>query len=696
MKPQEKWNNITEKITEISKEVMGIKEKNQKTKDDKIGKMSEESQKIRRIIDSCKTQEEKEKWKKERQKIKSEIQKELSTKQRNEIEAKLTHMEQIKNDANKYYQAIRELKRNKKKTELVVENDEGEIVGSHTEQAEAIAQHFERMLAPKDKIPDEFHYPPTEMSTPFTEKEIEKAAKSMKNGKSCGIDNIHAEQIKYAPQYVHTEIAEIFNETAKTGEYPKELKTGILTPLPKPNKKKGPRENLRPIMLLSVLRKILTICLIHRAWKRLSTRISKDQAAYQNERSTTEQVFAIKLLAEKAITSNDYSMYILMLDMSKAFDTVDRKRLFKSLEEILLPEELHLLHILINDVFIHVRVGNELSVAFISLIGIIQGDCLSAILFIFYLAQALKPKERSDHTYAIKVFNQINWKSSIKEDKMFSISPKYADDITWASNDTKVIEMVKETVPPMLREAHLKVNESKTEEYAIPLPKRNQILQEHSYTKHPDTNGWKKCKLLGSFIDTETDINHRKAKIINNMKNSKEIYKSKHLSISTKIRYFNCFETSIFLYNCSIWTITPTLAKSIDSFHRRLLRKAIGFQYPKKISNEDLYNLTNEIPWSETIEIRRMKLLGHVCRLHEEAPAKQALKETLKPQKNKIGRPKQTWLKLVKIDLEKRNIIPKDHFENILTIAENREEWRKISQSCSLHEGRQAAGEVHL
>ena len=133
LKPQEKWNNITEKITEISKEVMGIKEKNQKTKDDKIGKMSEESQKIRRIIDSCKTQEEKEKWKKERQKIKSEIQKELSTKQRNEIEAKLTHMEQIKNDANKYYQAIRELKRNKKKTELVVENDEGEIVGSHTE-----------------------------------------------------------------------------------------------------------------------------------------------------------------------------------------------------------------------------------------------------------------------------------------------------------------------------------------------------------------------------------------------------------------------------------------------------------------------------------------------------------------------------------------------------------------------------------
>ena len=162
---------------------------------------------------------------------------------------------------------------------------------------------------------------------------------------------------------------------------------------------------------------------------------------------------------------------------------------------------------------------------------------------------------------------------------------------------------------------------SKTEEYAAPVPQRNQILKEHSYTKHPLENKWKKCKLLGSYNDTETDIKHRKAIVINNMKNSKAIYSSKHLSIHTKVRYFNCFETSIFLYNCALWTLTPSQVKTIDSFHRRILRKAIGFQYPKKISNQDLYKLTNQTPWSEILEHRRMKLLGHICRLADDTPA---------------------------------------------------------------------------
>ena len=145
-------------------------------------------------------------------------------------------------------------------------------------------------------------------------------------------------------QPVHENIAHILNTTAKDGNPPDELKIGILTPLPKPGKKKGPPENLRPIILLSVLRKLLTICLMRRTWDRLKTRIPLDQAAYQEGRSTTEQVFSMKLLAEKAITSSDYKIYILLLDMSKAFDTVNRNQLFETLEEILLPDELHLLH----------------------------------------------------------------------------------------------------------------------------------------------------------------------------------------------------------------------------------------------------------------------------------------------------------------------------------------------------------------
>ena len=106
---------------------------------------------------------------------------------------------------------------------------------------------------------------------------------------------------------------------ADTGQHPSEIKIGVLIPLPKPGKRKGPVENLRPIILLSVLRKILAICLIGRIGDKIDAHIPNSQAAYRGGRSTTEQVFTIRIMAEKAITSSNYSAMLLMMDMSKAF-----------------------------------------------------------------------------------------------------------------------------------------------------------------------------------------------------------------------------------------------------------------------------------------------------------------------------------------------------------------------------------------
>ena len=68
----------------------------------------------------------------------------------------------------------------------------------------------------------------------------------------------------------------------------------------------GPPANLRPIILLSVIRKILAICMIRRTSRKLSNKIPITQAAYRVGRSTTDNVFNFKVLAEKAITSKYY------------------------------------------------------------------------------------------------------------------------------------------------------------------------------------------------------------------------------------------------------------------------------------------------------------------------------------------------------------------------------------------------------
>ena len=94
-------------------------------------------------------------------------------------------------------------------------------------------------------------------------------------------------------------------------------------------------------------------------------------------------MFAFKSLAEKAVTSSNYKIIIEMLDMSKAFDTVERGKLFEILKKIFDEDELHLMKVLSQDVQLQVRIGNQTGKAIKTNIGVPQGDCLSPVLFNF-------------------------------------------------------------------------------------------------------------------------------------------------------------------------------------------------------------------------------------------------------------------------------------------------------------------------
>ena len=64
-----------------------------------------------------------------------------------------------------------------------------------------------------------------------------------------------------------------------------------------------------------------------------------------------------------------------MLCMSKAFDTVSRSKLMSILESILSDCELHMMHVLINDVILNVRLGDKTGSNINTSVGICQGDC---------------------------------------------------------------------------------------------------------------------------------------------------------------------------------------------------------------------------------------------------------------------------------------------------------------------------------
>ena len=321
----------------------------------------------------------------------------------------IENIERSNQDSRDMYEAVRILQRLKPKANLIIKNEEGKIPSSTKGTIKIITKHFNNELNNENAktIPST---KPTKMKQLFTEKEIRKAVNKMKNGKSAGCDNVYPEMLKNSPEIITEKIAEILNECAETGKHPKELITGLLIPLQKPGKEKGPPANLRPIVLLSILRKILAICLIERTYTRLRNSIPSSQAAYSKGRSTTELVFTVKTIVEKAIISTDLEANILMLDMSKAFDTIQRGTLIEDLSKILNSDEIHLVTILLREVKLIVQLNNTQGEPFTTNMGSPQGDCASALFFIYYLAESIKdenegnkiipPTQLLDHDYA--------------------------------------------------------------------------------------------------------------------------------------------------------------------------------------------------------------------------------------------------------------------------------------------------------
>ena len=659
---QQKWTNIVEVTKKAALNTLGIKPKHRFTTIPDIKELSEKQKHIKLIIDTTKNETKIKSLKTERNRIMTKIHQLLKQHDRNKIEQQLKEIECIKDNPSRMFQAIKQMQRLKPKIPLLINTNEGGLTANESDQSTIIAKHFKNQFY-KGKNTNNNHIQPTPMINPFTKEEISNAIYKLKNNKSAGKDGVKAEMLKNSPDIIFEEITKIFNEIAQTGTYPKELVQGTITALQKPGKPKGPVENLRPITLLSMLRKILAICMKKRIIEKLDRHIPPSQAAYRTGRSTTEHVFAIKILAQKAITSKDYPIFLLMLDMSKAFDTVNRDILINELNNTLNRDELNIIKIMLNTE-LEVRCGNYTSSFFKTDTGVPQGDGLSANQFTYYLAKTLSSIPHNDHEY---IEQQPQAPKHITSDHCYSkstsnlinINQEYADDISIISSNPNIIAYNEMTLPTKLSLRNLTINDTKTEKYEI---KRN------------GKEDWKKCKFLGSLLDTEEDIKRRKGLAIAAINTMKEIFYGK-LDLKIKVRSFNCYISSIFLYNSELWTITPTIEAAIDAFHRRLIRTScLNIKWPKIINNENVYNMTKLKPWSASIIKRQLSWFGHLIRLPDDCPAKISLyyaqQTTLKPR----GRQKTTWMSMMKKRFDKLNIT----WDQACILAQDRVEWNKL------------------
>ena len=83
---------------------------------------------------------------------------------------------------------------------------------------------------------------------------------------------------------------------------------------------KRTNSNLRPMILLSMLRKILTVCIMDRVGSTLDHETPIIQAVYRKKMSITEQVVAGKMAIEQTTNARNETLHLVLLNMTKAFE----------------------------------------------------------------------------------------------------------------------------------------------------------------------------------------------------------------------------------------------------------------------------------------------------------------------------------------------------------------------------------------
>ena len=167
-------------------------------------------------------------------------------------------------------------------------------------------------------------------------------------------------------------------------EFGEDLEVGVtkLVVLPKPGKPADPVKNLRPITLLPLLRKVLPFIIQKRTRSAFEFYFSPAQSGFRQGRSCCDIIWAHRWLIAK-IHRFKIIIHILGLDMSRAFDTIDRAKLLEILNSVadIHDDDIRLIRVLLADTVIHVHFNGISTKPFTSNIGSPQGDGLSPVLF---------------------------------------------------------------------------------------------------------------------------------------------------------------------------------------------------------------------------------------------------------------------------------------------------------------------------
>ena len=353
-------------------------------------------------------------------------------------------------------------------------------------------------------------------------------------------------------------------------------------------------------------------------------------------------------------------LVMTFVDFVRAFDSADREVIWKLMHQYrFLPKITSVTKQLYEDSNCQIIHNGKLTQPFAVRTGVRQGCMLSPIIFLIVIDWIMRRTTSECDT-------GLQWTTNRLEDLDF------ADDICLLSHNRHDAQTKLERLAEEARKTGLRINTAKTEVMRINTEHGEPLMLSGCSIKDTD-----RFTYLGSVVTVDggavEDVGNRinKARLAFNA--LRPIWRTKALSMHSKIRIFNSNVKAVLLYGSETWRVTTSITRKLQVFVNRCLRFIVDVRWPDKISNVDLWARTNQKPIDQEIRRRKWGWIGHTLRKPADNTAQQAL--DWNPQgKRKIGRPKTTWRRSVESEARRLH----KSWSDLKRVAQNRNEWRSV------------------
>lgn len=516
--------------------------------------------------------------------------------------------------------------------------------------------------------------------------EVQIAIRSLKNNKATGPDNIPTEILKHGGNAVEECLHSLITDIWKSQCCPQQWKDADIISI---FKKKGDRAicgNSRGISLLATSGKVLTKILLNRIINTIAEQVlPESQCGFRKDRSTADMVFVARQLQEKSIEQHQ-DLYMIFVDLAKAFDTVNRPLLWKALQKFGCPPTfLAVLRAMHDGAMARVSSAGLKSDPFLVATGVKQGCVIAPLIFNLYLAavstivkQQVVPADGVQLSYRLdgNLFNirRLQAKTKITEEAVHEL--QYADDTAIVSSSRDGLQRTINAVADAYTKAGLAININKTE-----------VLSMHEDLHDPPVftinqqplKNVQEFTYLGSVLTENCDVTNEIQRRIGLAsaafgRLSRRVFLNRDLTTSTRVSVYKAICLSILLYGSESWVPYQRHLKKLEAFHINCLQRILGLKWWHKIPHTEVRRRAQIDPLETILTQRQLRWVGHTIRMPENRLPRKVLYGELTNGRRHAGGPRKRYKDHLKKSLKKCSIEP----SNIEIYASDRCKWSAL------------------